>query len=348
MFAEPHLQSMGGCSAPLAEHVPLADNGSPATPGAMGRWLTLASDVLGSNEHIMQRAREGDSLAVCFPRGWPAVYRESGALKALLKALCGIRCRAVQPASNNDMTTAATAGALHPLHSFSNASRLAAAVDGWDIVKGYQIFEVADSTRGSEFVAVRHWWIAKADNMWLDLTPPLLPDLGEARRVLVESTLGEKQLAPLTAAGREFARHFARRLLAGRASLASAQRSAVSKETAGSAAMHGQAARFAWAGDGEHQGGLSPEVPCDPTSFAAGIAARAEGDACYRKGKVEEADVCYERAIVPRIAWAEGAKAEGNEAFYAGDAAAAALKYESALAELSHASIVGLGSDQVC
>ena len=204
-----------------AEHVPLDANGVPAVPGTPGRWLTQNSDLLGSDDAVTRQAREGEALSIRFPHGWPIVFKESAALKGLVKALNGSRARAIGSPSADDAATISSIAAdgllMQPLHSFANAERLISSVPGWQIVKGFQIFEQADAAEGAAFVAIRHWWVARPDKVWVDPTPLLTKDpvAGEDRRLLVESKLGEKPMAPLTVAGREVARHIARRLLAG-------------------------------------------------------------------------------------------------------------------------------------
>ena len=123
------------------------------------------------------------------------------------------RCRAGEPAGEVNAAAAADSGVpLHPLHSFSNAQALADAC-GWQLVKGFLVLERTEAEAGTSFVALRHWWNATANGAWSDLTPPLgAPvDGADMRRLLVESTLGEKPLAPITSAKLDFVTKLAAR-----------------------------------------------------------------------------------------------------------------------------------------
>ena len=160
-------------------------------PGiSTGRWLTDADDLVVSDGG----ARDGP-LALGFPQNWPASFKESVALKKLLKSLKGTRVRAVE----RDAAAATAAGAagvpLYPLHSFGNAERLEGAL-GWAVVKGYIVYERRDQPSGSQYVGVRHWWNQRPDGAWIDLTPVAKSDVdeagGEKRTLLVETKLGEK------------------------------------------------------------------------------------------------------------------------------------------------------------
>eukprot|EP00966_Prymnesium_polylepis_P121192 2801153-Prymnesium_polylepis.1 len=96
--------------------------------------------------------------------------------------------------------------AAHPLCSFSNVKRLEATTPGeWQIVKGWSVFEMLDRPAGSVFVAVRHWWLASAEGVWID-------PAGSARSLLVESVQGEKTEEPLSLDRRAAAFRWASRL----------------------------------------------------------------------------------------------------------------------------------------
>ena len=81
-----------------------------------------------------------------FPSNWPAVFKESAVLKGLINKskLKGVRCRAISPSAAPTAAARTAAAAanleLHPLHSFSNASRLFEAL-GYGIVKGFMVLE---------------------------------------------------------------------------------------------------------------------------------------------------------------------------------------------------------------
>ena len=212
------------------------------------RLLDSESDLISTSPEGKTDALTAISLPLAFPRNWPSVFKESVALKTLVnkKNLNGVRCRAVE--LTTDAMEAARSAAtkakveLHPLHSFDNATRLSAAL-GWTVVKGFIVLEsglgiatetpkpgqrsiaVTKPTVGTAFLAMRHWWNATSDGMWVDLTPPvdetwLEPyciDTDLQRVLLVESALGEKEAPPegITPARRDFAIALARRLAKG-------------------------------------------------------------------------------------------------------------------------------------
>ena len=199
---------------------PLDEVGAPAAVGTRGRWLNASDDVYATDAEGRIALWSAERLPAAFPRDWPAVYKESKALKSLLNKsmLKGLRCRAVSPPTDEE--SACVAGVpLQPLHSFSNASRLAA-LHGWSIVKGFLVLERTESAPGESFVALRHWWNAKEDGgPWLDFTPPYAA-AEDVRLLLVESALGEKAEAPLTQGSLNFATGLAKRLAAGAAAAA--------------------------------------------------------------------------------------------------------------------------------
>ena len=209
--------------------VPLTDDGSPAAANAEGRWLDQAADLIATDADGRVALWTAESLTLEFPRNWPTVFKESPTLKGLInkKMLNGTRCRAVSltaaPTTAARSAAAAAKVDLRPLHSFSNASRVADAL-GYGIVKGFIVFERPDvGVANGSFVALRYWWNVTSDGSWIDLTPPLggsVPVAGsgaEDRELLVESEQGEKKPAPLTPARREFAVKLAQRIANGRA-----------------------------------------------------------------------------------------------------------------------------------
>jgi hypothetical protein len=198
---------------------PRTDTAEPAAYSTSGRWLTEASDLVATDAEARIAMWSADRLPVCFPRDWPAAFK-SEALKRLLNKsmLRGARCRAVPPPSDADLA-AVSHVPLQALHSFSNAERIAAAT-GRSVVKGFLVLELSEAPPSASFVAIRHWWNANSAGAWVDLTPPLAslagvqPD-GAGQRLLVESPLGEKEAAPLSASGRAFACALTARLAAG-------------------------------------------------------------------------------------------------------------------------------------
>lgn len=157
----------------------------------------------------------GGVVRLGFPRGWPDVFKTCAPLKRILgtTGLRGTRCRVLGPPAPTELAAAVAAGAGPlSLRSFDNASRLAEAIVGYRVIKGFVVFErlnarTADSAgkvplesedvtlpdAGRVFVAVRHWWNCSLDGTWIDLTPPLVPASVSERRLLVESPLGEKE-----------------------------------------------------------------------------------------------------------------------------------------------------------
>ena len=163
---------------------PLNEGGAPAGAGATGRWVAEAADLVATDPDGRVALWSADALPCCFPRGWPAVFKESQALKQLINKsmLKGQRCRAVSHSAAPAVAARAAASAagvsLYPLHSFSNALRLSEAL-GWTVVKGFLALERADCAPGASFLAIRHWWNATEEGAWVDLTPPLVPHTGD-------------------------------------------------------------------------------------------------------------------------------------------------------------------------
>ena len=183
---------------------PLALDGSPASIGLVGRWLCQPDDVvLGATDDV----GSATGLALKFPRNWPAVFKQSAALKALInRELKGTRCRVISSPPNGPDANTVRELPLHlaPLHSFSNAEQVAVALPDWQVVKGFLVYERTDAPSGDSFVAVRHWWSMSPTGTWLDFTPPLVA-CSAGRLLLVESKLGEKRECPLTAPHLSFA-----------------------------------------------------------------------------------------------------------------------------------------------
>ena len=208
------------------------------TLGTEGLWLDSPADFVATTPASLVALSSAEALPLCFPRNWPAVFKESSALKALVNKksmLKGIRCRAVAlgaPAIDAARTAAAKAEVkLFAMDSFSNAQRLSEAL-GWQVVKGFVVLERPEADAGTSFVAFKHWWNATADGVWIDLTPALLPALttsgavrtggadadGSTREpmlLLVESARGEKPPTALSRVHRDFYLALVARLRAG-------------------------------------------------------------------------------------------------------------------------------------
>lgn len=205
---------------------PLDAGGAPiddSVDDATGLWLCESSDLVATDAASRVALWTGDALPAIFPRNWPAAFKDSRALKALLNKsmLKGLRCRAITPVQWARDAADAAGIRTHPMHSFSNALAVSDKL-GWQVVRGFCVFERANCGEGESFVAIRHWWNATADGTWLDLTPKLVPsppDAPDDRVLLVESPLGAKQAAALTPARRAFAKALAARLARGAAAL---------------------------------------------------------------------------------------------------------------------------------
>ena len=206
------------CS-PMAA-LPLNDSGATAATNAVGRWLMSAEDLCATSDTTAATVAGGDerdALRLCFPRNWPACFKESAPLKRLLnKSLQGKRVRVVapNPSAKKTLAVAFPEVALHPLHSFANAERIEGALS-WPCVKGFAVFEMEGAEPGTEFVAWKHWWNALPNGTWVDLTPR--GDGGRpAPTLLIECSRGEKAAEAMRPEGLAFATRLARRLRAAR------------------------------------------------------------------------------------------------------------------------------------
>ena len=192
---------------------PLDASGGPAAVGERGRWLSGPDDVVATASLAAREvSRVSDApLRLCFPRNWPGCFKESAALQKLLnKTLKGKRVRVVTP--NPTVRKAAASVPLHPLHSFANAERIAAALN-WPVVKGALVLEVEEEEAGTVFVALRHWWNELPNKSWADLTPRVGPGGDSApSSLLIECDKGEKAEAELDAKGVAWAINLAKRL----------------------------------------------------------------------------------------------------------------------------------------
>ena len=193
-----------------AQNPPLALDGTVARVGVLGRWLCEPTDVISAPA---ADAADASPLLLSFPRDWPEAFKSIKLLRSLInRTLKGTRCRAVAtpPTGTDGAAALAAAVKARPLHSFVNAQQLAAALDGWGVVKGFVVLERSDAPAGTSFVAIRHWWNVAPSGGWVDLSP--LTPCGGGRRLLVESAGGEKEEAALTHAGLDFALRLTERL----------------------------------------------------------------------------------------------------------------------------------------
>ena len=305
------------------EASPASASPSSGRPGVgdVGIWALTSpiDDVLGSDEAAAEAVRRG-SPRLGFPRDWPAAFRQSAALRALISRLKGKHCRAISaPAPSVGEVIARTAPALHPLHAPLNAQRLAAALPGWSAVAGWIVFELLDREVGGAFVALRHAWSEAPGGAWVDATPRLVAfgDGADERLLLVEGAGAAKHAAPLTRAGVEFIEGLARRL--GRDREAGMPQKAVAPTDGACAALGGL-----------HVSG----APGSPRKAAGSDGCLADGVALFKRGHVAAARRAYDAAIGARIRLAEAGRGEADGARRAGDAARALVAYEGALRSL--------------
>ena len=143
------------------------------------------------------------------------------------KQLAGKRCRLTALPSAEDAAKLAGVS-IDPENPFGNAEAVQQAC-GWQVIKGYAMFEV-DGTSGGAFVGHKRWWNQKESGVWVDATPRVD---GVKELVLLESALSTKSMVKMTSAVRKGA---AERLAMGGLAKASAQPSAAKLPTAPPAA----------------------------------------------------------------------------------------------------------------
>ena len=86
--------------------------------------------------------------------------------------------------------------ALASNDSFGNAEAVHLAL-GWEVIKGFVVFELGDQPEGEAFVAHKRWWNAKPNTgVWVDLTPR--PE-GVLQMVLLESARCNRRTPTRTA-----------------------------------------------------------------------------------------------------------------------------------------------------
>ena len=338
--------------------LPLGLDDAPAPLHTLGRWLD-ASDIIG------QQLRP--AVHVGFPRNWPAVFKQSPTLKALVNGeLKGVRCRAIAiPPLGEDAIAATEAVAaasikLHAFHAFSNAAKLVAALPAWQLIKGFILYERLDEPPATSFVAVRHWWVQSPGGTWLDLTPPMTSNgtrtdgAADTHALLVESPLGEKPEAPLSTTQQDFAVGLAARL---RGEASGGGVAAVNEAASSSPVDISAGGGYISAGGGP----ATSAVPHDAAAAAHGLVdqvaapvehamagggggdarqewndttTRAEADALFRRGDEERAEDMYRALVQPVVAHALADKEAGNAAFKRGQHQVANGCYESGLKRL--------------
>ena len=332
--------------------LPLALDGSYASPGTVGYWLDETDVVFGGEGVAI------DLVRPTFPRDWPAVFKSSTALKSLVnRKLRGVRCRAIAaPPKGADAATALEAITsfslqIHPYHSFSNSLKLAAALPGWQVVKGFIVFEQLEQPAGDAFLAMRHWWVSSPTGTWIDLTPPLnsagLAGSTDSQALLVESPLGDKSEAALDESQQTFAAALASSFTApppiapevmvdvSDMRIAEAAQGAADERHdgvgagVGAASQHGCSLVEQAEGQRVANGSTVVEARKDGTDEL-----RAEADALYRSGDATRAEELYKQLAEPVVEGAVEGKERGNAKFKAGDMEGANAEYEEALTRL--------------
>jgi len=147
-------------------------DGSEAVVGrSLGYWLDGGDFV--STEHVEVDPRRLGALG--FPRDWPAAYRQSKALRALLGrhgALGATRVAVAGPPQAQERAQLPAELDPQPLQSFANAERAAGdGAAGVGVVCGWAVYERLDLPPGTAFVAERYWWNALPGGSWVDITP---------------------------------------------------------------------------------------------------------------------------------------------------------------------------------
>ena len=122
---------------------PLRDNGEPArcrtdtNIADSGRWLSVGDTICPASAEALQALLGDPAAGLVNP---PLRLGRGGeALKHMLtEVLGGSRCRAVPPMAAAEIAYPAF---RRPLHSFSNATRAAAAQPDWRVIKGFAVYQ---------------------------------------------------------------------------------------------------------------------------------------------------------------------------------------------------------------
>ena len=176
----------------------------------IGYWFDEDEDVYCS-AGVMTKDALGQRIG--FPRSWPECYSASKPLRRLVgkKGVAGVRTGVVDAiTSESDWHAAASFLRRHGRESsFVTAMRVARERPGWDVVKGFVVYELVDAPEGTQFVAHRHWWNMNPETQtFVDLTyaNDLHCDMiGSNLRLLVESAKGDKR--PATVSVDDISRH---------------------------------------------------------------------------------------------------------------------------------------------
>lgn len=115
-------------------------------------------------------SRPSDFRDLGFPMDWPAVYRTSQTLKALIgkRGRCAAKRVSVVGLPSSSDCARVSGAVLRPLHSFANAVAVEQS-SGFSIIRGWAIFE--HLTTPDAYVAESFWWNALPEGGWIDFTP---------------------------------------------------------------------------------------------------------------------------------------------------------------------------------
>ena len=161
-----------------------------------GYWFDADEDLYCSGDILSGNAI---GLRHGFPRDWPDCYSSCKPLRKLVgkKGISGVRTGVVDIIDDKECYRLVPYLKKHGKEcSFVTARRVQEG-NGWDIVKGFIVYEIIEGTAGKSFVAHRHWWNMNPDtNTFIDLT--LVNDLhcemgGSKFKLLVESNRGSKE-----------------------------------------------------------------------------------------------------------------------------------------------------------
>ena len=126
----------------------------------MGYWFDVDEDVFCSAGVL---AKDALGRRTGFPRSWPECYSTSKPLRRLVgkRGLAGVRTGVVDAlASEAEWHAAAPFLRRHGRESsFVTALRVARERPGWEVVKGFVVYELVDAPAGEQFVAHRHWYV---------------------------------------------------------------------------------------------------------------------------------------------------------------------------------------------
>ena len=175
-----------------------------------------AQDLFATHPHARIALASAQRIKLTQPKNFRKIYADNkiSTLRTFLNKthLKGKRCRLVTTKAHKTIT-------MQPLDSFQNVQSLAKQ-ENLQICKGFVVFEWDEAPQKPSYVALRHWWCQKPSGEWVDFTPIPGTEPGheiDNVRLLVESTLGEKDVSKPSPAIKAFTCALAKRILAGAA-----------------------------------------------------------------------------------------------------------------------------------